>query len=136
MMIIIAFRWGLEIKGQLVISDSLDLTQLSLSTFITRRRRAKHFLTHSIELEKRCNCNLCEQNQSHLVRLFCCVYNVFLCCCVCVPTSKFNQSNRFLFVFWFQHQNMINQSHLVRLFRFCGSDQTNQWFLPANYNQL
>ena len=64
-----------------------------------------------------------------------CIY-VFLCCCACVPTSKFNQSNRFLFVFWFQHQNMINQSHLVRLFRFCGSDQTNQWLLSENYNQL
>ena len=92
MMIIIAFRWGSEIKGQLVISDSLDLTQLSLSTFITRRRRVEHFLTHSIELEKRCNCNLCEQNQSHLVRLFCCVY---MCFCVVVLV--------------FQHQNLINQ---------------------------
>lgn len=50
MMIIIAFRWGLEIKGQLVISDTLDLAQLSLSTFITRRR-VEHFLTHSIELD-------------------------------------------------------------------------------------
>ena len=47
MMIIIAFRWGLEIKGQLVISDSLDLTQLSLSTFITRREEGGA-LSHSL----------------------------------------------------------------------------------------
>ena len=53
----------------------------------------EHFLTHSIELEKRCNCNLYEQNQSHPVRLFCCVY--IMCFCVVV--------------FVFQHQNLINQ---------------------------